>query len=63
MKKLILLFTICLLTSCTGLTSTPLIVTSIGICKSCDYNYYIIELNNTTTIYSNTYYNIGDTLN
>lgn len=64
MKKLILLLTICILTSCNWTTEEPLIVTSVEKANN-DYFTtvnYKIKVNNEIDIFTNTYYNIGDTL-
>jgi len=62
MKKLILLLTICVLTSCTEKTTSPFIVTGIANCINCSDDYYIVTLNNQTNLFTRTKYNIGDTL-
>jgi len=66
MKKLILLLTICILTSCFSRTQInfPLIITDIRICTECKNNKYRLNINDDhrIAIYTNIKYNIGDTL-
>jgi len=63
MKKLILLLTICILTSCNWNTSTPLIITGIKIDNNFNtHKIYKLTVNNKISVFSTKKYNIGDTL-